>query len=163
MTFTSRHRYADGLAARQQYGGGLSDSERTSLKEEIIDAVEVSASANDRATFTAGENIAANDILFIKTDGKVYKASALSVTSSFEVGIAVSAALAGNTLPVDTRDGKVIDGFSGLTAGTRYFLSESYGKINSVDPEAAGSLVYQVGIAQASDKLLLKPQLLVRK
>lgn len=121
---------------------------------------------DDTITCVAGETILVRDAVFVKTDGKVYKASAIDVSilsSSFEIGFAISGAISGADIPVDTRLGKLLDGFSGLSVGSRYFLSESAGLISTEAPETCGSVVYQVGIAKTTDKLLYKSQLLVRK
>lgn len=123
-------------------------------------------SFDDFTFFTAGEIIVRRDPVYVAADGKVYKttavASALTVSGSFDIGFAVSGALADAQVPVDTRHGKVLDGFTGLQTGDRYFLSESYGKISTLSPSNAGSMIYQVGIAKSSSELIFYPELLVR-
>ncbi len=121
---------------------------------------------DETITCVAGETILVRDAVFVKSDGKVYKASAIDVSivsSSFEIGFAISGAISGADIPVDTRVGKLLDGFSGLSIGSRYFLSESAGLISTTAPETCGSIVYQVGIAKTATDLLFKSQLLVRK
>jgi hypothetical protein len=49
----------------------------------------------------------------------------------------------------------LITGISGMTAGTRYFLSTSAGLITSTAPVAAGNIEQVVGIALASNRLLV--------
>jgi hypothetical protein len=122
---------------------------------------------DDFTYFTAGETILRREVVFLKTDGLVYKASArstiVSISASFEIGFAISGAISGSQIPVDTREGKVLDGFSGLSTGTRYFLSESAGAITTVEPPNSGSVIYQVGISKDADELIFKPQFFVRK
>jgi len=118
---------------------------------------------DDTTLFVAGETISKRDAIYLHTDGLAYRASAKSLSSSFEVGFALSGAISGNSFPVDTREGKVLGGFVNLDVGARYFLSESFGGISTLGPSSAGSIVYQVGIAKTSEELIFKPRLLVRK
>jgi len=123
----------------------------------------VTTSIDDRMTCTAGETIAIRDAVYTNFDGLAYKASALFVSSSFDIGFAVSGVLSGATFPVDSRHGKLVDNFSGLVSGSRYFLSESFGLISRQAPENTGSIVYQVGIAKTDTELIFYPEFLVRK
>jgi hypothetical protein len=118
---------------------------------------------DDFTNFIAGETIVSKNTVFVKPDGRVYKAIALSVSGSFDIGFAISGALVGETIPIDTRHGKVLNYFSGLSAGQRYFLSESYGEITTVAPQNKDSMVYQAGIAKSATELIFYPDLLVLK
>jgi hypothetical protein len=138
----------------------------TSGSTTIISGSSGSVTFDDTVVFTAGETIIPRDLIFIKSDGLAYRAHALDgaiISASFEIGFAVSGALSGATFPADTRQGKVLDGFSGLSVGSRYFIAESPGGISTTEPPSSGSVVYQVGIAKTSQDLVFKPQLLVRK
>lgn len=119
--------------------------------------------ADDFTYFIAGETILSRDAVFIKTDGKVYRTIALSVSASFDIGFALSGAVSGATIPVDTRHGKVLTYFTGLSPGARYFLSESYGAISTVAPQNKDSMVYQAGIAKSATEFIFDPHLHVLK
>jgi len=122
-----------------------------------------SSAVDDFTNFIAGETILARDAVFIKTDGKVYRTIALSISASFDIGFAISGAIADALIPVDTRHGKVLNYFSGLSPGIRYFLSESYGAITIAIPQNKDSMVYQAGIAKSATELLFDPHLHVLK
>jgi len=126
-------------------------------------SITISGAADDSTQFTAGETIFIRDAIFEDFDGLAYRANALSVSSSFDIGFAISGAISGSTFPADTRHGKVLDGFSSLLTGSRYFLSESAGLISELIPENTGSVVYQAGIAKTATELIFYPELLVRK
>lgn len=121
------------------------------------------SSFDDTITCVAGEDLLPRDAIYVNSEGLVFKAIAVPASSSFEIGFTVSGALSGANVPVDTRHGKLLDGFTGLTVGSRYFLSGSSapGEITTKAPDEENSVVYQVGIAKATDKLLFYPELLV--
>lgn len=104
------------------------------------------------ATFTAGETIAAGAMVYIKSDGKVYNASAASGGNQAE-GFAVAGIASAGSGSISLGNGKNT-GVSGLTAGTRYYLSTSTpGGVQSTVPTGAGSLHQFVGYASATGEL----------
>lgn len=74
-------------------------------------------------TYTAGEAISARDLVYVSASGTVMKADA-NTAGKRAVGYAPSAISNGATGTIVFHTGK-ITGFSGLTAGEMYFLSNS--------------------------------------
>ena len=90
---------------------------------------------------TAGEALAANDCVYLsagdggRTAGRWYKADAdndYSSSTADGLGFALSAIASGATGSI-VRDGRMT-GFSGLTAGTLYYISATAGAITSSAP-----------------------------
>jgi len=73
-------------------------------------------------TYTAGEAISAGDLLYVSASGTVMKADA-NTAAKAAVGYAPSAISNGASGTVVFHDGKITT--TGLTAGTKYFLSNS--------------------------------------
>lgn len=100
--------------------------------------------ATNTATFTAGENIAIRDVVYLKvSDGKIYKASN---TNYDWIGVAKEAITNASTGEVYLNN-SVIGGFTGLTRGAWYGLSDTPGKIVS-NPR-------DVGIALSATQIIL--------
>lgn len=127
------------------------------------------ATGDDFLVCVAGEDLITRDAVFIDTNSNVLKANPVNasidtfVSSSYMFGFTLSGALSGADVQVDTRHGKLMQGFSGLTAGRRYFLSASKGAI-TLDPSHPDQafLIYQVGVAKTSTKMVLMPQIMVK-
>jgi hypothetical protein len=79
--------------------------------------------ASGSETYTAGEAISARDLVYVSASGTVMKADANNEAKA-AVGFAPNAISNGASGTVVFNDGK-ISGFTGLTAGARYFLSNS--------------------------------------
>ena len=110
---------------------------------------------------TAGENLALNDVIYLSdgsgalTAGRWYKADADAVYSSTNattLGIATAAITSGDT-GTARRDGRM-EGLSGLTAGTVYYVSATAGGLTSSAPANA----IPVGKADSTTTLVLDPQ-----
>lgn len=100
-------------------------------------------------TFTAGENIAARDVVYLKvSDGKIYKAS---TTNSDWIGVATAAITSGASGTIYP-NGSLVGGFSGLTSGTWYGLNATAGTLTANEN-------YIVGLAiSATQIILIKPK-----
>ncbi len=100
-------------------------------------------------TFTAGENIAARDVVYLKvSDGKIYKAS---TANNDWIGVATAAITSGASGTVYP-NGSLVGGFSGLTSGTWYGLNATAGTLTANNN-------YIVGIAiSATQIILVKPK-----
>jgi hypothetical protein len=100
-------------------------------------------------TFTAGENIAARDVVYLKvSDGKIYKASS---TNNDWIGVATAAITSGASGTIYP-NGSLVGGFSGLTPGTWYGLNATAGTITANEN-------YIVGLAiSATQIILIKPK-----
>lgn len=107
-------------------------------------------------TVTAGEEIAAGDLVYIAADGLAYKADATDATKE-AVLICPDAILIGDTGTANPT-GAVVSGFVGLTMGVRYFLSATTpGTFDMSIPSAAGEIVQQVGHAVSATDFYFKP------
>lgn|SRR5574343_74679 len=105
--------------------------------------------------YTADGAIAARDVLYISAADKAKKAACTSVgNESYAIGLAVAAAA--DTDPVESQSAGVMAGFSGLTAGSRYFLSATAGAITPTVPVASGNVVVQVGYAKSATELQIQ-------
>jgi len=160
---TSNDTTTDYLLEKLVAGPNITITEQNDGGEEkiVISASVDSSTIDDYITCIAGETISTRDAVYVEADGLIYRATAIGVTGTFDIGFAISGALSGANIPVDTRHGKLMDGFSGLTVGARYFLSESFGQISTEGASQSGSVIYQVGIAKKEDSLLFYPELLV--
>lgn len=91
----------------------------------------------------AGEAIAAGDVLYVKNDGKVWKATgAAANAAALYAGVAATAASVNE--PVTPVFGCCMRYGTGLTPGTRYFVSVTAGAID--DAATTGGTV-AVGFA----------------
>jgi len=103
-------------------------------------------------SYTADETIAAVDALYISAADNVSKASATAGgAESRLMGFALASAA--DTDPVDVVSEGVLDGFSGLTPGSRYYLSDTAGLITPTIPVGTGNTVVQAGYAKNATSL----------
>lgn len=107
-------------------------------------------------TFTAGEDIAARDVVYLKvSDGKIYKAS---TANNDWIGVATAAITSGASGTIYP-NGSLVGGFSGLTSGTWYKVNASAGTIDASDLSITNAQ-YNVGVAiSATQIILIKNQL----
>ena len=100
-------------------------------------------------TYIAEVNTAARDVVYISSADNVSPAQANAVATSYAVGFANATATAGN--PVGVKTDGIIGGFSGLTAGSRYYLSAATaGAITATLPVGTGNTIVQVGYAKSA-------------
>lgn len=96
----------------------------------------------------AGETVSAGQVLYLKTDGKWWKADASATASSVNVllGIAQGAGTAGNAIT----GGVLIQGLDanqgGISSGSAYYLTNTPGTISTTP----GTNVVQIGTGSAS-------------
>lgn len=86
---------------------------------------------------------------FLGTTGSIYQSDANNVNRVFFHGFAVSNSTVGNDIIVQF--GGIVTGFSGLSIGENYYVSDTRGTIQT----SAGSTSLKVGIALSATKLLL--------
>lgn len=105
-------------------------------------------------TYTAGEAISAGNLVYVSASGTVMKADA-NTESKAAVGFAPSSISNGASGTIIFNDGK-ITGLSGLTAGARYFLSNSatgaFALYSSLT-YGANDIIQQVGVAESTTVL----------
>lgn len=117
------------------------------------DLSSVQAAERVQNIYSAGEAISAAEVLYISGADEVSLADA---NSNYEViGVANnSAALAAD---VDVVSEGVVSGFTGLTAGSRYFLDASTaGAVTATAPTGSGDRVVQVGFAKNTTDMHLQ-------
>lgn len=79
----------------------------------------------------AGEDIAAGDACYIKSDGKVWRSTGAAANAAAKCdGFALRAAKTGT--PITLATDVVINYGSGLTPGARYYVSTNAGKLSDV-------------------------------
>jgi len=98
-----------------------------------------------------GEGVSNGDALYIKSDGKIWKASA-STQAEVDgfVGVANRNGIAGETADFISYGYKT--DYSGLTPGTVYYLSDTAGSLAT----SHGTITKKVAVAFSSTILLIK-------
>lgn len=113
-------------------------------------------------SYTADESLLIRDALYISAADNVSKAIADGTAASFLLGFAQAAAA--DTASVNVVSEGVMGGFTGLTAGARYYLSDSAaGEITATIPSASGKTIVQAGYAKSTTALQIKIQQLGRR
>lgn len=111
----------------------------------------------DTRTVTAGENLAAGDLIYVNSSGEAFKADANSEAKE-AIGFVLSSITAAATGDIYLGSG-IITGLTGLTAGARYYLSASTaGGVATTKPSGANDIIQQVGFALSSTELYFEPQ-----
>ena len=106
-------------------------------------------------TCTATEVV--NDVVCLDPAGsnKVIRASNTSVSTAPAIGIIVNKP---NPTTAVVRTGVESGGFSGIVAGSTYYLGTN-GQLTATAPTAAGTIVQAVGIGVSSTKVLIDPEI----
>ena len=121
----------------------------------------VSSAESIENSFDADVAIGARDVVYISTEDKVSPASAAAEASARAIGFAMNAATAGQAVSVKS-DGLVV-GFSGLTSGARYYLSNTAGQISTTVPTGSGNIIHQAGYSKNATTLKIQFQNLGRR
>jgi len=113
--------------------------------------------------YVADEALAANDFLYISAADNVSKVDASgSGAPSRAIGFAQAAAL--DTEDVSVCSEGVMAGFTGLTAGARYFANPAVaGGITTTTPVGAGNTIVQAGYAKSATELHIHIEQLGRR
>jgi hypothetical protein len=122
----------------------------------VISSADNGTSLTD--TITAGENLVENDLVYLKSDGKYWKADYLTVaTCSTELRLVTDATITANASGESLTIG-LKSGFTGLTAGELYYVGAS-GAIclYSAIPDTEGIIVRSVGTAKSTTELEFNP------
>jgi hypothetical protein len=116
------------------------------------DLSSVSAANSLEDSYTADEALTANDAVYISAADNVSKAdNDAGSGASHVIGFAKSTV--SDTDPVVVQKAGVMSGFSSLTAGDRYFLSNTAGAISNSVPTGSGAVIVQVGYAKNTTDL----------
>lgn len=102
--------------------------------------------------YTAAVALAAVDALYISAANTVDKALADATSKARLVGFAKASALAAASVEVQSEG--VLAGFTGLTAGDRYYLdATTAGAITNTIPSGTGNTIVQAGYAKSATAL----------
>ncbi len=107
---------------------------------------------SDYVADTAG--VSARDMVYISAAGKVLACDANAESTSRGIGFATNTAAA--TFAVSVQSAGVLGGFSGLTAGARYWMSETAGAITATPPTTSSANLIQAGFAASTTKLQIQ-------
>ena len=110
--------------------------------------------------YTAGEALAYGNVVYIKSDGKVWKADADAIATAPVIGIATAAADAEATITCLVK-GFVRDDSWSWTVGGFIYLSTDIGTLTQTAPSGTDDVVQIVGIATHADRMYFNPQLVV--
>jgi hypothetical protein len=113
----------------------------------------------DTRTVTAGETLAAGDLIYMAAGGTVFKADA-NAEGKEATGFVLAGITSGGT-GTAYFGGGVISGLTGLTVGARYFLSTATpgrAGLYSGLTFTAGDIVQQVGRSLSATELYFEPQ-----
>ncbi len=104
-------------------------------------------------SYTADEALTANDVVYVSAADNVSKCDSSGATAaSRAIGLAVASAI--DTAAVDIQSEGVIGGFTGLTAGSRYYADPgTVGGITATIPVGSGNTIVQVGYAKSATEL----------
>lgn len=111
----------------------------------------------DTRTVTAGETLAAGDLIYFSSTPEAFKADA-NAEAKEAIGFVLSGITAAATGTAYFGSG-VITGLTGLTAGARYYLSATTpGGITTTKPSGSADIVQQIGFALSTTELYFEPQ-----
>lgn len=108
-----------------------------------------------KGTFTAGENLVAGNICYLKSDGKFWKAKGdAEATTKGRLLIAL-ASISANATGLFLVRGYYTD--SGLTAGGTYFISTSTAGAKATTAPSSGNFARVVGWAMSTTSFYFDP------
>jgi hypothetical protein len=110
----------------------------------------------DTRTVTAGETLAAGDLIYMDATPEAFKADANSDAKA-AIGFVLAGITAAATGTAYFGSG-IISGLSGLTAGAKYYLDTTAGGITTTKPSGSGDIIQQVGVALSATELYFEPQ-----
>lgn len=110
----------------------------------------------DTRTVTAGETLAAGDLIYLDATPEAFKADANADTKA-AIGFVLAGITAAATGTAYFGSG-IISGLSSLTPGAKYYLSTTAGGISTSKPSGAGDIIQQIGVALSATELYFEPQ-----
>jgi len=126
-----------------------------------INGIEVQDLYSSVQAHTSGNVTAAKLVYFDSADSKVKHADADVYGQSVGLyGVAMATVADTVAVRVATGHGIAVGGFSGLTVGATYYLSQTAGDITTTAPTDTGSCVVRVGVAKSATVLMFAPQFL---
>jgi hypothetical protein len=112
------------------------------------------------ADMTVGENVAFGDFLYMKSDGKLWKADADAAASG------LICAMAAATISADASGEVLLHGFArddtwAWTVGSRLYGSTTAGDVTHTAPSGSGDVVQCVGVACHADRIYFSPSMVL--
>lgn len=111
----------------------------------------------DQKTGVSNGAITLNDLCYIETAGTIARATAASAGPHEAMGFATSTVITG--VSVTIQDQGIMSGFTGLTPGARYFLSDVTpgGVLIDPGPVGAGKIAQFIGYAMSATEINFEP------
>lgn len=107
-------------------------------------------------SMTAGESLAFGDLVYFKSDGKVWKANANSYSQLPAMGIATTTASANGSVTV-LLYGIARDDSWTWTVGGKIYMSTTNGTMSQTAPTGSSDAIQVVGVATHADRMLFNP------
>ena len=126
----------------------------------VLNAIFTSIDSGREVTLNAGQVLAQYDAVYIKSDGKIWKAKADSLTTLPAIGLIPTAIASGVDGKVRTL-GWITNVAWSWTPGQKLYVSDATaGAITSTKPSVNPQII---GIAKTATKILIIPQLILEK
>ena len=109
-----------------------------------------------KVNMTAGETLVVGDVLYFKSDGKVWKADANATSAYPAMGLAMTAVSANATVEV-LLYGIARDDTWAWTVGGVLYLSATVGTMTQTAPTGSGTRVQVIGVATHADRIFFNP------
>lgn len=122
----------------------------------------VTTAQNLDSIFTTTLGVAARDVVYISGADLVDAAKGNADATSDAFGFALTSAAALGSVSV--RQHGIVTGFTGLTAGARYYVSSATaGAITSTPPNGSGHSIMQCGIAKSATAIITQFQFMGKR
>ena len=108
--------------------------------------------------FTAGENLAVGEAVYMKSDGKVWKADTNGSSTYPAIGLVSVAANAEATCSIITH-GMCRQDTWNWTVGSLIYLSATPGALVGTATSTSGDKIQRIGVATHADRILVMPSL----
>ena len=148
-----------GVVARSHATEGIvivdSNPEHDLDQDLSIGSTPLFSHVNKVKTLTAGENLVDGNLCYLKSDGKMWKASRSATTT-----IAGFLAICTETIATDNTGGFHYSGVyttTGLTIGNILFIHTTVGEWTGTKPSATGNLIRIIGYALSATELEFNP------
>ena len=134
----------------------------SSASSSWVDQTTVLFALSVQNPYTAGAVISARDVVYISAADTVSPAIASAAGTSQSIGFATSGVAAAASVSV--QENGVLSGFTGLTAGSRYYLSgTTAGAVTATLPVTSGHTIVQVGYAKSTTAMLIRMENMGRR
>ena len=141
--------------------GKLTSTELPTISVLTVTAAPASDVSGDgvKISLTAGENLVFGDVLYLKSDGKVWKADADAAGAYPVIGMAL-ASISAEASGLILLFGIARNDAWNWTVGGIVYLSVTAGGLTQTAPNATDNVVQAIGIATHADRILFKPDLI---